>query len=180
MSKYTFYNKLITDEELCQNLAKKIIEPITPEVFNVASINELSELLESKFKISINYKFIDYKDIETIKKYGIKNETFVFAHRYPNSQFYIWFNKNTDARMNRFYFLIVLGLIVFDEFKVDEDKYLTNLSLLTNDSLSYSLAKELVMPKWKLNNYLKKEYSDDSILKWNPQISNEILEILKK
>lgn len=180
MSKYTFYNKIMTDEELYKNLARKLIEPITPEIFNEASIKELSELLENKFKISIGFKFVDYDDIEVIKKYGIKNTTFALAHRYPDSKFYVWFNKHTEHRMNRLYFLTVVGMIVFDDFKLEEDRHLTSTSILTNDQLAYSLAKELTMPSWKLKNYLEKEYSEELILKWNPQVSKEILEILKK
>lgn len=180
MSKYTFYNKIMTDEELYKNLARNILDIITPTIFNDASIKELADLLENKFKITIGFKFIDYGDIETIKKYGIKNNTIVLTHRYPDSRFYIWFNKNTDSKMNRLYFLTVLGVILFDDLKLEEDRHITNTSLLDKDKLAYALAKELSLPGWKLKSYYEKQYSEELILKWNPQISKEILEIIKK
>lgn len=176
MSKYTFYNKIISDDDLIIGLVSKIHKQLGYSWnMNMENIKEINEALAKLYKINISYKFIDFKDANNINHYGIKSTTNILVRKYP-SNYYVIFDSNQTKENNRLLFLHVVGHILLDSFKADEEKRCSLKELKTNDEiLAQMFAEEFSFPRWKVKYYMEKNYSIESIVKKEVNISVDLI-----
>lgn len=183
MSKYTFFNKIISDSKLIVHLVSQMYDDLGYG-YNVPmdEIKELSYKILNKYKIDIKYVFVDFDEEDVKSKYGLKKNTGLYAIKYPNNYLFV-FNKKNGFNNNRYLFLKALAYILFDRLDTNEEIRLTlELAHDKNEVLAEEFACEFLLPGWKYQ-ILKKQnpgMDDAKLIELQKHLNEHILEIRKQ
>lgn len=180
MSKYTFFNKIISDGKLVAHLVSQMYEDFGYNYNSqMEDIKELTVRIKEKYKIEIKYTFIDFNDADNISKYGLKRSTALYVKHYPGNYYFV-LNKNTNFNDNRFLFLKALGYILFDWCEKEEELRVTyETEANKKDQLAFEFAYEFLLPKWKYQIIKKNhpELTDDVLCDLVKHINKKLIEL---
>lgn len=151
MSKYTFFNKIISDDKLIVDLVGMIHRRFG---YNFETSPEKVTILLSRFKddfkINIFYKVYDFSEGWVKEKYGLKKDTDLYII-HQNDSYQIVINEKNNYNDNRFMILKAIGYILLDQLPNKKELRLTKDSTISNwDILAEHFAIEFILPKWKL------------------------------
>ena len=180
MSKYTFFNKIISDTKLVQHLVSQLYEDFGYRYAGpMEDIKEITARIKDKYKIEIKYTFVDFEDAEVISKYGLKKTTAIYGKHYA-SNYYFVLNKHTNFNDNRFLFLKALAYILFDWCEKEEELRITyETEANKKDQLAFDFAYEFLLPYWKYQNIKKQhqDLTDDKLCELVKHINKRLIEL---
>lgn len=181
MSKYTFFNDVISDEALVRCFAEALKSDLLIQGFNLDDIRILVNKFIAQYDYKISYDFVDFNNKNEISKYGLKHNTDIYAKKNGKKDIYIVFNKNIKPNLNRYLLLKALAYELFDKWEQDEELRLNLKASASNndDILAERLAIEMIITRSQYK-YLKDFPQNDSFNRLKNLLEVELEEIRNK
>lgn len=184
MSKYTFFNKITSDDKLVKLLVSQIHSDFGYNYqTTVEEIKDLILRFKDQYKLDIKYIVVDFENADIRTKYGIKRSTdFILTKQDSPKNFLFIINKKNSFENNRFLFLKGIGYILFDKVPNNADIHLSMSSVTNDEVLAEEFALEFLLPKWKYSIIIKQHpgITDEDLIKQQKQLNSTILDLYKK